>query len=228
MGKKPTESTIAKDEKGNAKVPNKENKIAPVFKPYVPFDFSTLNLNDIEPNNTELWTPLMGFTYKEIFCFVNSELVCCKPTAAQLKDEPSLGAMSKVMPMSYWAVGIFVPELECYFFQYQNVVFSPGKLIESEIVTNWVYTRGELHDELHNFIDLYEEHNRLPLSINDKLGPRPKLTAFYYILLEVISSVRELFTKKFVEDGWPQLQKDYFAKTGKGNAKVSNKHKNTK
>lgn len=206
------------ERKGRKSKGEESPKLAP-FIPFTPFDFTKIKVNDIVPNNAELWSFLMSFKYKEIFCFVPSELVCCAPTRFQIKIDPKLAIHSKVMPMSYWAIGLYIPEIQYYLFQYQNIIFGPNQVIEGEITTIWVDCREALMDNLLALLELYEEHDRIPLSISHKLGADPSVAGFYYILLGALRDLNKIYQKKYELGGWPELQKEYFSKSERKKSK---------
>lgn len=198
------------------------------FIPYTPFNFADIDINEITPEAVDLWKDLLKFKYEEIYCFINSNLVCCKPNEFQLRINPDLDIQSKLLPMKYWATCLYIPELEYYLCQHQNTVFLPNKTTEGEIVTKWVPTRADALDELHNFLDLYETHHRTPMNITQKL-PSPIVQRFYSVLYGVVNNLGEAYLDQYNEGGWEELQVNYFNnftnKPKKVNKKSPNKQK---
>ena len=197
-----------------------------LFSPYCPFDFSKMALDDIQPYDTHLWSQLLEFQYEEMFCFINANLVCSKPSKFSIRTNPRLAEQSAITPVNYWAVGLHVPELEAYLFQHQNVFFGPSRRIEGQIVTTWVNHRSRLLDKLHDFLELYYEHDRLLITITDKIEGVPILDNFYTILSKITQESEAIYQKKYDDSAWPALQLEYAHNISKENAKANVKEPN--
>lgn len=209
-------------------------------------DFSIHSLQDVHPGNLELWPKINQFKCEEIFCFFPLTLITAQPDQFQIKAYPDIAEASKIMPMYYWCMALYFPELQSYMLQSQNYVINNNKVTEGNIVTMWYTDRKILMEELMTFFDYYSEHDRMPVSpfkmldTNELLSVAPAkvvegkqvklgqpdvkkgdegriLGVWYYFFLMVLKDMQELYIKQYVANGWAQKQAIKFTNKGVAN-----------
>jgi hypothetical protein len=199
------------------------------------------NLNEIGPNNKEIWAKIVGEKCEPLFCFVNARLVAPSPAAIQREFlepdhsdhsdpadhsndyvsalEPELG---KIAPISYWCAAHYFPALEMWLFQYQNVIYIGNETVESDIQREWVTHRPDLFNSLNNFFELYEDHERIILNTragvsetSNITGMNSNLLLFYIGLVPTLDKLKEKYQQQYEVDGWLAHQVEYFTKLQK-------------